>query len=105
MLDTMVHRQTAFLADIAQEIRLRETILNEESGYKSKHKFTFKNPRIVDYRASVHDIANYMMDLMTDKDLRIKMGQAGRQRAVEMFDYRVVARKFVEIISAKLGIS
>jgi len=105
LMDTMVHGETAFLAEIAQEIRLRETILEDDSGYKLKRKVTFKSPRIVDYRASVHDIANYMMDLMVDKDLRDKMGQAGRERVVELFDYRVVAKKFVNLISTKLGIS
>jgi glycosyltransferase involved in cell wall biosynthesis len=105
MLDTMVQGETAFLADIAQEIRLRETILGDESGYEANQKVTFKNPRIVDYRASVHDIANYLMDLMTDKGLRDKMGQAGRKRAIELFDYRVVAKKFIEIVTNKLGIS
>lgn len=105
MLDTMVHGQTAFLAEIAQEIRLRETILRDETGYHNHQKVTFKNPRIVDYRASVHDIANYLMDLMTDKKLRDTMGKAGRERVVELFDYRVVAQKFVDIISNRLGIS
>jgi glycosyltransferase involved in cell wall biosynthesis len=105
MLDTMIQGETAFLADIAQEIRLRETILGDESGYEANQKVTFKNPRIVDYRASVHDIANYLMDLMTNKELRDKMGQAGRKRAIELFDYRVVAKKFVEIVSNKLGIT
>ena len=105
MLDTMVHGETALLADIAQEIRLRETIVGDESGYESNHKVTFKTPRTVDYRASVHDIANYLMDLMTDKELREKMGQAGRKRVTELFDYRVVAKKFVTIVSNKLGIS
>lgn len=100
-LDTMVHGKTAFLAEVAQEIRLRETILGDESG----HKHVFKRPRIVDYRASVHDIANYLMDLMTDKPLRDKMGQAGRERVVELFDYRVVAKRFVKLISDKLGIA
>jgi alpha-maltose-1-phosphate synthase len=33
------------------------------------------------------------------------MGEAGRRRVVELFDYRVVARKFVEIVSHRLGIS
>ena len=105
LLDTMVHGETAFLADIAQEVRLRETIVGDESGYGANHKVTFKKPRTVDYRASVHDIANYLMDLMTNQELRDKMGQAGRKRVVELFDYRVVAKKFVEIISNKLGIS
>lgn len=105
MLDTMVHGETAFLAGVAQKIWLRETILGEESGYPADHKVTFKHSRIVDYRASVHDIANYLMDLMTDEELRNKMGQAGRRRSVKMFDYRVVAKRFIEIVSKRLGIS
>ena len=32
------------------------------------------------------------------------MGKAARERVVKNFDYRVVARKFVQIISDKLGI-
>ena len=84
---------------------MRETILGDESGYEHHHKITFKKPRTVDYRASIHDIANYLMDLMRDEKLREKMGQAGRKRAVELFDYRVVAKKFVDIVSKRLGIS
>lgn len=105
LLDTMVHGETAFLADVAQEIRLRETVIGDESGYEAHHKVTFKKPRIVDYRASVHDIANYLMDLMTDAKLRDTMGRAGRKRAIELFDYRVVAKKFVDLISKRMGIS
>jgi glycosyltransferase involved in cell wall biosynthesis len=105
MLDTMIHGETAFLADIAQEIRLREAILGDESGYQGHQKVTFKSPRIVDYRASIHDIANYLMNLMTDIELCDKIGQAGRKRVVELFDYRVVAKKFLQIVSNKLGIS
>ncbi|HIJ71102.1 MAG TPA: glycosyltransferase family 4 protein [Planctomycetes bacterium] len=105
MLDTMVHGQTAFLASVAQEVRLRETILGDESGYEPKHRVVFKRPRTVDFRASVHDIANYLMDLMTDAELRKKLGQAGRKRAVENFDYRVIAKRFVQLVSEKLGIS
>ena len=105
MLDTMVHGKTAFLAEIAQEIRLKETMLGDESGYEGGHKYVFKRPRTVDYRASVHDIANYLMELMKDANLRETMGKAGRKRAVELFDYRVIAKRFVEIISKRLGIS
>jgi len=105
MLDTMVHGQNAFLASVAQEVRMRETTLGDESGYEPGHRVVFKRPRIVDFRASVHDIANYLMDLMQDAELRKKMGESGRKRAVEKFDYRVVARRFVEIVSERLGIS
>jgi len=105
MLDTMVHAETAFLAGIAQEIKIREATVGDESGYQERHRVVFKRMRTVDYRASVHDIANYLMDLMQDAQLREKMGRAGRKRAVEVFDYRVVAKKFVKIISDRLGIS
>jgi len=105
MLDTMVHRQTAMLAGVAQEIRLKEATVGGESGYQDRQRVVFDKPRTVDYRASVHDIANYLMELMQDAKLRKKMGQAGRKRAVEKFDYRVVAKRFVEIISKRLGIS
>ncbi len=42
---------------------------------------------------------------MKDEQLRRRMGEAGRRRVVELFNYKVVAKKFVEIISRRLGIS
>ncbi len=104
MLDTLVHGETALLANVAQRIDVNEVILGDESGFEDNHRVVFKNPRTVDYRASVHDIANYMMDLLTDPSLREKLGKAGRKRVVENFDYRVVAKRFVKIINEKLGI-
>jgi glycosyltransferase involved in cell wall biosynthesis len=104
MLDTIVDGQTGYLAAVAAEIRLSETTLDKESGHETSRKVVFNEPRIVDYRASVHDIAKYLMELMLKPDLRKKMGEAGRKRIVEKFDYRVVAKKFIEIISKRLGI-
>ena len=104
MLDTLVHGETAFLAGIAQEVVIREATLDDESGFEKKHRVVFKNPRTVDYRASIYDIADYLMQLMTNSELREKMGKAGRERVVEKFDYRVVAKRFVEIVHERLGI-
>ncbi len=105
MLDTLVHGETAYLASVAQKIDVKEVILGDESGFEEHHRIVFNKPRTVDYRASVHDIANYLMDLMTDAELRTKMGKAGRKRVVENFDYRVVAKRFVQIMNDKLGIT
>jgi len=104
MLDTLVHGETAFMAGIAQEVVLREATLDEESGFEKKHRVVFKDPRTVDYRASIYDIADYLLELMSNPELREKMGNAGRERVVELFDYRVVAKRFVEIINDRLGI-
>jgi len=104
LLDTMVHGETALLAGVAQEIRIHETTLGDESGFAEGHRIVLASGRTVDYRASVHDIANYLMDLMKDRELRHRMGEAGRRRAVKLFDYRVVAKRFTELIGKRLGI-
>lgn len=105
MLDTLVHGETAFLASVARRIVVDHVLLGTESGFEDQHLVTFNKPRTVDYRANVQDIAKYLLILMNDAGLRDKMGKAGRERVVANFDYRVVAEKFVQIISEKLGIS
>ncbi len=105
MKETLVHNETAFLASIATEVMIREITVGEESGWEPGHRVAFPNPRTIDYRASVQDIANYLMDLMQSIELRRKMGEAGRKRVVENYDYRLVAKKFLQIISKRLGIS
>jgi alpha-maltose-1-phosphate synthase len=105
MLDTLIHGKTALLAEVAQEVLLKETTLGSESGYEDRHRHVFDKPRTVDYRASVYDIANYLMDLMEKPELRLKLGQAARQHVVENFDYRIVTKRFLEIIKKKFGLS
>ena len=105
MLDTLVHGKTAYLAGVAQEVRLRETTLGADEGYEEGHRVVFKRLRTADYRASVHDIAQHLLSLMTDPALRQRMGQAGRQRVVENYDYRVVARRFCQIVTDRLGVT
>ncbi|HEY5468941.1 MAG TPA: glycosyltransferase family 4 protein [Bacteroidales bacterium] len=104
MLDTLVQGETAFLAEIAQRIVINEVILGDESGFESNHRVVFEVPRTVDYRANVQDIAKHLLTLMNDEALRGRMGKAGRTRVVEKFDYRVVAKQFVQIMNDKLGI-
>lgn len=104
MLDTLIHKETALLAKVARKIAVSEVILGDESGFENQHKMIFNEPRTVDYRANVQDIAKYLMMLMQDAALREKMGKAGRKRVVENFDYRVVAKRFVQIMNDKLGI-
>ena len=104
MLDTLIDGETAFLANVAQRIVVNEVIIGGESGFEEKHKLIFEVPRTVDYRANVQDIAKYLLILMKDASLRDKMGKAGRERVVANFDYRVVAKRFVQIINEKLGI-
>jgi len=104
MLETLVHEETALLAGVAQEVRIGEAILGEESGFEDGHRVVFESFRTADYRASVYDIADHLLRLIEDADLRRQMGQNGRKRVVENYDYRVVARKFCDILGETLGI-
>jgi glycosyltransferase involved in cell wall biosynthesis len=105
MLDTLIHGKTAFMAKVAKKISVDEVFLGEESGFEDHHKVKFKTPRTVDYRADVQDIAKYLLKLMNERTLREEMGKAGREHVVANFDYRVVAKKFIQILNDKLGIA
>ncbi|PZX93012.1 glycosyltransferase family 1 protein [Flavobacterium aquariorum] len=104
MLDTLIHRETAFLANVAKKIVVDEVTLGDESGFENNSRVKFKEPRTVDYRANVQNIATGLFELMSDAKLRQKMGKEGRKRVVENFDYRIVAQKFIDIMNDKLGI-
>jgi len=99
MLDTLVHGETAFLAGVAETIRITGAVLGPEAGFEPGHHVVFEKPRVADYRASVPDIAAYLKLLLSDPGLRQRMGEAGRRRAVEHFDYRHVARRLVAILA------
>ncbi len=99
MLDTLVHGETAFLAKVAREIRITETVLGPEAGFEPGHRVVFEKPRVADYRACPQDIATYLKILLNDAPLRQRMGDAGRRRVVERFDYRHVARRLMEILT------
>jgi glycosyltransferase involved in cell wall biosynthesis len=104
MLDTLVHGDTAFLAGVAEENTITEATLGPAAGYPPGHVVYFDRPRVADYRASVPDIATALRRLLNDAPLRERMGAAGRARAVARFDYRLVARQLVEILSDQLGL-
>jgi glycosyltransferase involved in cell wall biosynthesis len=103
--DTMVHGETAFLANVAEERKITEALYGEGHAYERSHRIVFPNPRTAEYRASVPDIAKYLLRLMQDSALRREMGEAGRKHVFELFDYRQVAKRFVEIVSGRLGIN
>jgi glycosyltransferase involved in cell wall biosynthesis len=102
--DTMVHGETAFLAKVAEERKISEGQFGEGHGIDDRRRTVFPNPRTAEYRASAPDIAKYLLRLMKDSALRRRMGEAGRKHVVELFDYRQVAKRFVEIVSDRLGI-
>jgi glycosyltransferase involved in cell wall biosynthesis len=103
-LDTMVHGETAFLAKVAEERKIGAAVFGEGHGIGDSHRIVFPSLRTAEYRASVPDIAKYLLTLMQDSGLRREMGEAGRKHVVELFDYRQIARRFLKTVSDRLGI-
>src|SRR5450756_1466888 len=73
-LDTMVHGATAFLAKVAEERKIGKAVFGEGHGIDDSHRIAFPNPRTAEYRASVPDIAKYLLTLMRDGSLQQRMG-------------------------------
>jgi len=104
MLETLVHGETALLAGVATENLATDAVVGPEAGFEPGHRVQFPHPRVVDYRASVADLAAHLRTLLNDPALRRSMGEAGRRRVTELYDYRSVARRFVEIVQSKLNL-
>jgi alpha-maltose-1-phosphate synthase len=105
LLDTQIHEETALLAKPAVENYITEIVVGPESGYPPDHHITLDKPRIADYRADVNELADYLLRLMRDPSLRARLGAAGRRRAIEHFNYRVVAHQLLNLLSDRLGLS
>ena len=104
MLDTLVHGETAFLAGVAQEIRIGETVLGEESGFENGHRIVFETPA---HRRLPRQRPRHRQLPAGPDDRPGPAPTDGRRRAASApsssFDYRVVARRFVQILSRATG--
>jgi glycosyltransferase involved in cell wall biosynthesis len=105
MLDTLVDGKTVLLARIAEENRINGATIPVETGSHQTRRVEFNPPRIADYRADVGEVRLFLEALIDDPDLRQRLGSEARKHVVEHFDYRVVARRFIEIVSQRLGIN
>ena len=102
--ETIIHNMTGFLANSAQEIQLKEEWAYPSMGFVNKQIIKFDAPKTFGYRADINDLREYTLKLLTNPELCRRMGEAGRQHAVENFDYKVTSKKMLDIIKSKLGI-
>jgi alpha-maltose-1-phosphate synthase len=96
--DTIEHKRTGFLADVAYENKLSSNWATKRMGFEKNHKVHFPEPKTFDYLANVDQLAEGLFALMTDYKLREKMGRAAAKHALEKFNYRVTSRHINNLV-------
>ena len=48
--------------------------------------------------AFIKELTEYILQLAENSDLRLKMGQRGRQKAEQLYDVKIVAKKWLEVL-------
>lgn len=102
--ETIIHNKTGFLARVSEEIRLTEEWVYPVMGFEKRQKIKFKEPKTFAYRADVDELKKYTLRLLTDDELRKKMGEEARKHAVKNFDYRITSKRIVDITKEKLNL-
>lgn len=102
--ETIIHNKTGFLAKVAEEIKLEGEWVYPSMGFEKHEIVKFKEPKTFAYRADISDLTEYTLKLLTDGELREKMGRQGREHAVKNFDYKYTSKKMVDITKEKLGL-
>ncbi len=100
--ETVIHGETGFLANVGETVELIEEWAYTHMGFDEDRKIQFDKPKIFAYRANVDELADYFLKLMTNEDLRKKMGAAAREHAVRNFEYHKIAKDTTDLIKERL---
>jgi alpha-maltose-1-phosphate synthase len=103
--DTIIHGETGFLAKIASTIDLTEEWVSKEMGFKEVFRMKFDKPKTLAYRADVDDLAKFTLELLTNNELREKIGKQAAQHALNNFQYQDLAKKCLDTLKTKLNIN
>lgn len=102
--DTIVHGETGFLAQVGETVQLTEEWASEGMGFDVDYKIQFNEPKVFAYRASIQDLVKYTKQLLTDDELREKMGRQAHEHALKNFHYHVIAKKAKKLIEENLDL-
>ncbi len=103
-VDTIIHGQTGFLAEVGETVTLTEEWAYQSMGFDADHKIKFDRPKVFAYRASIADLVKYTKQLLTDDKLRGEMGKNAYEHAMANFQYVDIAKKALNMIEEKLGL-
>lgn len=98
--ETVLHNQTGFLADVASTVELDEEWAPDHSP-EEKQKIKFDKPKTFAYRADINQLADYLLRLLSNENLRLTMGQAGRRHAQDKFEYHTIAKRVADLVKSR----
>lgn len=104
MKDTIIHGETGLLAKVGEEVKLEEEWAYKWMGFKEKHLVEFDEPKTLGYRVDIEDLAKHLYRLLSEDDLRQKMGENARKHTVKNFDYVKTSKNINDLIEKKLGL-
>ncbi|MBS3156566.1 glycosyltransferase family 4 protein [Candidatus Woesearchaeota archaeon] len=102
--ETIIHNKTGYLAKVAETVVLEKEWVYPWMGFPKQQVIEFKEPKVFAYRADVDELAKFSLNLLTDDNLRNKMGDNAREHAVKNFDYKYISKKIAEVTKKKLGL-
>lgn len=103
--ETIVHGTTGFLANVADTVELNQEWAYTSMGFEERHMVVFDKPKTFAYRANTDEIADYLLRLLTNDDLRRTMGESAREHAVKNFEYRKIAKEVTDTIAKRLNLN
>jgi len=102
--ETIIHNETGFLARVAEEVMLNQEWVYPSMGFEKQQIIQFQEPKTFAYRADINDLRDFTLNLLTDAELRDRMGRKGREHVVKNLDYRITSKKMVDITKERLGL-
>jgi starch synthase len=102
--DTIIHGQTGFLSKVGATVDLMEEQVTNEMGYSDEFKIKFSKPKTFGYRGDIDDLAKYTLMLLSDDNLRKKMGEQAAVHALANFQYNKLAKRCIKIFQEKLNL-
>jgi glycosyltransferase involved in cell wall biosynthesis len=105
LMDTVVHDKTGFLAEVGEKVMLSEEWVHRDQGFKKKRLIKFDEPKMFGVRADIDDLAEHLLKLLSDDNLRNKMGKNAREHAAKNFNYVKTSKDIAELIEKKLDIT
>ena len=100
--ETIIHKKTGFLAEVAEEIKLDQEWVYPHMGFNERKIIQFDSPKTFAYRASIEDLRKYTLKLLTEPKLCKTMGQAGREHVLKNLDYKIIGKKISDITKDRL---